>query len=210
MTYPQRMLLENLAWAEEVFRQDAHYFYRLTQTQQPKVLWIGCSDSRVPVENITGARPGEIFVHRNIANLVAAEDENLASVLEYAIVVLRVQHIIVCGHHCCGGVGAALRPPVAGIPRVNRRIEKIRTLSRAHAWELAGLADLDARTDRLAELSVAAQVRHLQEMPLVRDAPTPIQLHGWIFSMGRGRLEPVTPSVWSNDAQRADALCAVA
>jgi carbonic anhydrase len=196
MTYPQRMLVENLAWSEEISTRDPAYFQRLASDQRPNVLWLGCSDSRVS-EVITRAMPGEIFVHRNIANLVGEHDDSLASVLEYAIVVLRVQHIIVCGHHCCGGVQAALRPPAAALPNVNRRIEPIRRLAALHTTELRLLEDFDARADRLAELNVLEQVQALHAMPLIQGAQRPVQIHGWIFSMHDGRLKALTAPQWA-------------
>lgn len=196
MTYPQRMLVENLAWSDEINTRDPAYFQRLASDQRPNVLWIGCSDSRVP-EAITRAMPGEVFVHRNIANLVGEHDDSLASVLEYAVVVLRVQHIIVCGHHCCGGVQAAMRPPAAALPNVNRRIDPIRRLAALHATELRLLEDFDERADRLAELNVLAQVQALHAMPLIQCAPRPVQIHGWIFSMQDGRLKALTDARWA-------------
>ncbi|MEA3083094.1 MAG: carbonic anhydrase [Paraburkholderia sp.] len=196
MTYPQRMLVENLAWSDEISTRDPAYFERLASDQQPNVLWLGCSDSRVP-EAITRAMPGEIFVHRNIANLVSEHDDSLASVLEYALVVLRVQHIIVCGHHCCGGVQAALRPPSGALPSVNRRIAPIRRLAALHAAELRLLDAFDERADRLAELNVLAQVQALHAMPLIQNAQRPVLIHGWIFSMHDGRLKALADPQWA-------------
>ncbi|MFL9915185.1 carbonic anhydrase [Paraburkholderia fungorum] len=196
MTYPQRMLVENLAWSDEISNRDPAYFQRLASDQRPNVLWLGCSDSRVP-EAITRAMPGEIFVHRNIANLVSEHDDSLASVLEYAIVVLRVQHIIVCGHHCCGGVQAALRPPAGALPNVNRRIDPIRRLAALHATELRLLDAFDDRADRLGELNVLAQVQALHAMPLIQNAQRPVQIHGWIFSMHDGRLKALAAPQWA-------------
>jgi carbonic anhydrase len=196
MTYPKRMLVENRAWSDEIHTRDPTYFRRLAGTQKPKVLWIGCSDSRVP-EGITRAMPGEIFVHRNIANLVAEDDESLSSVLEYAIVVLQVQHVIVCGHHGCGGVQAALRPPMVRIPNVNRRIDALRHLSSLHGQELWRLESFDERANRLAELSVLAQVDALRAMPVIQRAEQPIQIHSWIFSMLEGRLKALADPRWN-------------
>ena len=198
MTYPKRMLVENLAWSDEINTRDPAYFRRLASNQHPNVLWIGCSDSRVP-EAITRAMPGEVFVHRNIANLVADNDESLSSVLEYAVTVLQVEHVIVCGHHCCGGVQAALRPPAPELPNVNRRIGGIRRLSALHSAELRELPSFEARADRLAELNVLAQVQALQAMPLIQRAQRPVQIHGWIFSMHEGRLKTLTGAPWTAD-----------
>jgi carbonic anhydrase len=193
------MLIENLAWSDEINTRDPAYFRRLASNQQPNVLWIGCSDSRVP-EAITRAMPGEIFVHRNIANLVAEHDESFASVLEYAMVVLQVQHVIVCGHHCCGGVQAALRPPAQALPTVNRRIEGIRKLGALHAAQLRSIDTFEKRADRLAELNVLAQVNALHAMPLIRQMERPVQIHGWIFSMHDGRLKALTDPQWTLDS----------
>ncbi|MFM0336001.1 carbonic anhydrase [Paraburkholderia fungorum] len=199
MTYPKRMLVENLAWSDEINTRDPAYFRRLASNQQPDVLWIGCSDSRVP-EAITRSMPGEIFVHRNIANLVAEHDESFTSVLEYATVVLQVRHIIVCGHHCCGGVQAALRPPAEELPIVNRRIEGIRKLCALHAAELRAIETFEKRADRLAELNVLAQVKALHAMPLIQQLERPVQIHGWIFSMLDGRLKALTDPQWALDS----------
>ncbi|MFM0741159.1 carbonic anhydrase [Paraburkholderia xenovorans] len=198
MTHPKRMLVENLAWSEELNTRDPAYFSRLASSQQPQVLWIGCSDSRVP-EAITRAVPGDIFVHRNIANLVAERDDNLASVLEYAVLALRVQHIIVCGHHRCGGMHAALREPAPELPNVNRRIDSVRQLSARHAAELLRLPRLEERADRLAELNVLAQVKALRELPLIQNAQPQVEIHGWIFSMREGRLKELTDSSREHD-----------
>lgn len=206
MTYPKRMLVENLAWSDEINSRDPAYFRRLASNQQPNVLWIGCSDSRVP-EAITRAMPGEIFVHRNIANLVADNDDSLSSVLEYAVAALQVEHVIVCGHHCCGGVQAALRPPAPELPNVNRRISGIRQLCALHTAELRELPSFEARADRLAELNVLAQVQTLHSMPLLRRAPRPVQIHGWIFSMLEGRLKTLTETPWTA-SRNADAEAA--
>lgn len=202
MTYPKRMLVENLAWSDEINNRDPAYFRRLASNQQPNVLWIGCSDSRVP-EAITRAMPGEIFVHRNIANLVADNDDNLSSVLEYAVTALQVEHVIVCVHHCCGGVQAALRPPVPELPNVNRRIGGIRRLCALHTTELRELPSFEARVDRLAELNVLAQVQALHAMPLIQRARRPVQIHGWIFSMLEGRLKTLTDTPWTANSNAA-------
>ncbi|WP_144142871.1 carbonic anhydrase [Paraburkholderia sp. BCC1884] len=195
MTYPKRMLVENLAWSDEIAQRDPTYFKRLADRQQPRVLWIGCSDSRVP-EAIARVMPGEVFVHRNIANLVSDDDDSLASVLEYALVVLGVEDVIVCGHHCCGGVRAALLPPDGALPHVNRRIGGIRRLGALHRTELLRLPSFEARADRLAELNVLAQVDALHRLPLIQQARHPIRIHGWIFSLIDGRLKALTEPHW--------------
>lgn len=197
MTCPKRMLVENLAWSDEITQRDPAYFKRLADRQQPRVLWIGCSDSRVP-EAIARVMPGEVFVHRNIANLVTEHDDSLASVLEYALAVLRVDDIIVCGHHCCGGVRAALLPPDADLPNVNHRIGGIRQLGALHRAELLRLPSFEARADRLAELNVLAQVEALHNLPMVQRTQQPIQIHAWIFSLLEGRLKALTHPQWAS------------
>lgn len=191
MSHPKRLLLSNLAWSLEVAERDPEFFSRLAQGQQPRTLWIGCSDSRVPAERITNCQPGELFVHRNIANLFDAEDGNASSVLEYAVRALKVEHIIVCGHHQCGGVRAALSPPAKELPAVNLKISPLRVLAALHGEELDAIADMDARADRLAELNVIAQVERLRASAVVRDADHPLEINGWIFDLRQGRLLPL-------------------
>lgn len=192
MNHSQRLLLSNLAWSGEVMQRDPGYFDKLSQGQQPRILWIGCADSRVPAERITNCQPGELFVHRNIANLFAADDANSGSVLEYAVRVLQVDNIVVCGHSHCGGVRAALSPPSPELPAVNRRIAGLRELARRHAVELDAIADFDSRVDRLAELNVISQVEALRQSAIVRTARQPLQVDGWLFELRRGLLKPLT------------------
>lgn len=189
MNLPKHMLVANVAWATETIARDPHVFEQLAQGQSPQVLWIGCSDSRVPAETITHCVPGDLFVHRNIANLFATDDDNGASVLEYAVRVLKVGHVIVCGHYGCGGVRAALLPPSDDLPHVNRRIAPLCSLAKQHQEELGGHASEDARINRLAELNVLEQVRQLRATSIVRDSqPVPL-VHGWIFSLDDGRIK---------------------
>jgi carbonic anhydrase len=194
MNHPKRLLLSNLAWSQEVSAREPEFFSELARGQQPRVLWIGCSDSRVPAERITNAQPGELFVHRNIANLYTSDDGNASSVIEYAVHALNVEHVIICGHHHCGGVRAALSPPSAALPAVNRRIAAVRELAARHRDELDAHADFDTRVDRLAELNVIEQVRLLRESPMVRSAPQPPEVHGWIFGLREGRLTQLADS----------------
>ncbi|ALD89910.1 carbonic anhydrase [Cupriavidus gilardii CR3] len=191
MEVAKRLMLENRAWATEVLSRDPERFKRLAVRQAPDVLWIGCSDSRVPAELITNAEPGDLFVHRNIANLVCEDDPNLMSVLQYALEVLRVGNVIVCGHQGCGGVRASLAR-VPELPHVDARLDEIRQVYRAHCAELDRLDGDDARTARLVELNAIAQVRKLAEMPLVRnvwDSGRALRLHAWIYSLETGLLE---------------------
>lgn len=192
MNHPKRFLLANLAWSSEVAAREPEFFTQLAQGQRPRALWIGCSDSRVPAERIVNAQPGELFVHRNIANLFTADDANASSVVEYAVHALEVEHIIVCGHHHCGGVRAALSAPLDALPNVNRRIAGLRELAGLHRAELDAIADLDARVDRLAELNVIEQVARLEASPIVRSARRPPQIHGWVFGLREGRLLQLT------------------
>jgi carbonic anhydrase len=183
------MLLENVAWARETGHADPDFFPRMAQGQSPKVLWIGCSDSRVPAETVTNADPGDLFVHRNIANLFCPSDDNAMSVLEYAVSVLEVDHVIVCGHYGCGGVRASLLPLSSDLPHVNRRIAPLCALSKRHGDELASLVDLDARANRLAELSVFEQVRLLRETSIICERKNRPLVHGWIFGLHDGQLK---------------------
>lgn len=191
MTLPRQMLAANAEWAEETTARDPHFFQALAQGQNPLVLWIGCSDSRVPAETITLCQPGDLFVHRNIANLFPPDDDNCSSVLEYAVRVLKVGHVIVCGHYGCGGVRAALLPPSPELPHVNRRIAPLRALAHAHRDELDAHRSDDARLNRLAELNVLEQVQRLRDTDIVREGqPAPL-VHGWIFSLDDGCIKVV-------------------
>lgn len=202
MDRPKRMLVANIAWAREAAARDPQFFTGLTQGQNPHVLWLGCSDSRVPAETITHCEPGDLFVHRNIANLFDPDDDNGASVLEYAVRVLKVGHVIVCGHYGCGGVRASLLPLDPSLPHVNRRIAPLCTLAHTHRDELAQHGSESARVNRLAELNVLEQVRQLLAHPIVRDMETPPLVHGWIFSLEDGRLK-VLASGYPEDAAPA-------
>ena len=188
MNFTKQMILQNAAWAREACDGDPRLFERLRQGQDPKVLWIGCADSRVPAEIVTGARPGELFVHRNIANLFVPHDDNTMSVLEYAVCVLKVKDIVICGHYGCGGVRAALGAPNDGVPHVEQRIRPLRWLARRHRDELDAIADSDERTNRLAELNVLEQARVLRASPVVHDAVPRPQVHAWIFDIRDGLI----------------------
>ncbi|TCW80577.1 carbonic anhydrase [Burkholderia sp. SRS-46] len=188
MNRPKSMLVANIAWARETRERTPGFFDALARGQNPRVLWIGCSDSRVPAETITHSAPGDLFVHRNIANLFQPDDDNCVSVLEYAVRVLEVDHVIVCGHYGCGGVRASLLPPPSALPHVARRIAPLCALAHRHRDALAGLDDT-AAADRLAELNVLEQVRQLRASPIVRDRERPPLVHGWIFSLADGRLK---------------------
>jgi len=189
----EKLLLENKAWAEEKVMQDPDYFNRLAEIQKPEFLWIGCSDSRVPANEITGTQPGEIFVHRNVANLVVNTDVNLLSVLDYAVSHLKVKHIIVCGHYGCGGVKAAASRADFK-PVLNMWLRNIKDVYRVHRQELDNITDEEARDNRLVELNVMEQVANLAKTPIIqrywRKEQRP-DLHGWVYGLKDGKIKPV-------------------
>lgn len=183
------LFTNNRRWAEQVRRENPEFFETLARQQTPRYLWIGCSDSRVPANQIVGLRPGEMFVHRNVANVVAHADLNCLSVLQFAVDVLRVEHVIVCGHYGCGGVQAALENAPMGL--ADHWLRFVRDVARAHRAELDALSDAAARVDRLCELNVLAQARHVAESPVVRDAwraGRDLAVHGWIYGLHDGLL----------------------
>jgi carbonic anhydrase len=188
----QKLLLENKAWAAEKKETDASYFERLSQIQTPEFLWIGCSDSRVPANEITGTAPGEIFVHRNVANMVVHTDLNLLSVLEFAVHHLKVKHVIVCGHYGCGGVKAAISHKSYGI--LNKWLRNIKDVYRFHEAELDAIQDEEMRVNRLTELNVIEQVVNLSKTSVIqrawkeRNGP---DLHGWVYGLNNGLIKPI-------------------
>lgn len=204
MDLAKRMLVQNIAWADEAANTDPALFDRIRKAQSPKVLWFGCSDSRVPAETVTNMRPGDLFVHRNIANLFSIHDDSAMSVLEYAVHVLAVREIVVCGHYGCGGVRAALLPETGDLLHVQRRIRPLRELAGRHGPALARLGDIEDRVERLAELSVLEQVHALRRSHPVRTASHPIRVHGWIFSVRDGRIKALACE--SDDAENYSAL----
>jgi carbonic anhydrase len=189
MSELDRLFTNNRAWVARVTREDPGFFERLRHQQRPELLWIGCSDSRVPANQIIGLLPGDVFVHRNIANVVVHTDLNCLSVVQFAVDVLRVNHVIVCGHYGCGGVGAALNDQRLGL--VDNWIRHIVDVREQHAAELAGVEDPERRLRLLCELNVRAQVVNLANTTVVQDAWTrgqAIQLHGWIYDVADGLL----------------------
>ncbi len=179
----------NQRWAAEKKATDAEYFERLCAIQAPEFLWIGCSDSRVPANQITGLQPGEVFVHRNIANVVPADDVNSASVIQYAVDALKVEHIIVCGHYGCGGVQAALGADLTD--PLDSWIELLRGIRDQHRDELDALGSDAERLSRLCELNVMQQVRNVANLSIVRGAwqrNQPLEVHGWIYDLHDGLL----------------------
>lgn len=204
----KHMLVENIAWAAEVAHSDPLFFEGLSQGQSPKVLWIGCSDSRVPAETITHSKPGELFVHRSIANLFSPSDDCMMSVLEYAVCVLKVRDIVVCGHYGCGGVRASLLPMATDLPHVNRRIAPLCALAHRHHEKLDQLLTNEERADLLAELSVLAQVQALRSTPIVRDSHPLSRVHGWIFDLHNGRIKVLVSGDPSDVANTTDSCVA--
>ena len=192
----QDLLDHNKRWAAERERNDPGYFKRLVGLQRPEYLWIGCSDSRVPANVITGLEPGEVFVHRNVANLVHRGDLNLLSVLEFAVEALDVKHIIVCGHYGCGGVHAAMEDHRHGI--VDHWLQPIRDVADDAAALLEKAADSTARHNLLCELSVKAQVQSLARTPILRSSwkrGKGVQIHGWIYGLQDGLLRDLNCAV---------------
>ena len=191
MKETKQVLLANRAWAMELLDEDPDYFTRQVAGQQPSFLWIGCSDSRVSPEQITQTRPGGMFLHRNIANLVHADDLNLLSVLQFAVEQLKVRHIVLCGHHGCGGIQATLKGGVSG--PVDRWLDAARDVYRAHAAELEGL-DEEARVNRLVEVNVRDQLLNLARTDTVRQAfarGQELTLYGWVYDIRDGLLKPL-------------------
>ncbi len=194
-----RLFENNAAWARQIRQDDPHFFERLAQQQSPRYLWIGCSDSRVPANQIVGLPPGEVFVHRNIANVVVHTDFNCLSVLQFAIDVLHVRHVIVCGHYGCGGVRAALEEERHGL--VDNWLRHVQDVRMKHERELQQIADDDARAARLCELNVAEQVANVARTDPVTSAwqrGASLALHGWIYDISDGLLRDLNVSIAQN------------
>src|SRR6476620_11774059 len=190
------LFANNAAWADRLRRQDPQFFAKLSQQQFPSYLWIGCSDSRVPANEIVGLLPGELFVHRNVANLVVHTDLNCLTVMQFAVDILKVRHIIVCGHYGCSGVGAALRRDRLGLSdNWLRHLEDVR---QKHADLLASVNGDAATYDRLCELNVVEQVANVCQTTIGRDAwerEQKLTVHGWIYGLGDGVLRDLKVSV---------------
>ena len=188
----EKLLLENKAWAIEQKKRDPEFFTRLQNQQSPEFLWIGCSDSRVPPNQITNTQPGEMFIHRNIANLVVNTDINFLSVLQYAVEVLQVKHVIVCGHYGCGGVKAAMAPKGYGI--IDHWLKEIKDVYRFHKEELDTLENENDKFDRLVELNVREAIFSLAKTTIIQKAwkqEQRPQLHGWVYRLSDGIIKPV-------------------
>lgn len=190
MNHYEKLLLQNKSWSEEKSELDKDFFTRLAQQQKPKFLWIGCSDSRVPANEITGTDPGEIFVHRNIANMVVHTDLNMLSVLQYAVEVLKVEHIIVCGHYGCGGVEAAISHNNLGL--INKWLRNIKEVYLTYEDELNQIEDHKTKVNRLVELNIKEQCADLIKTSIVQkawlDRKAP-QVHGWVYGLDNGLVK---------------------
>lgn len=186
----QQLIDQNKDWVKRKLGEDPEFFEKLAAGQQPPLFWIGCADSRVPANEIIGAKAGEVFVHRNIANMVIATDMNMLSVLDYAVSVLKVRHIIVCGHYGCGGVKAAMGNNSFGI--IDNWIRHIKDVYRFHQNELELMEDEDAKFKRFVELNVQEQVHDLAKTSIVQNAwnkGQTLHLHGWVYGVGSGIIK---------------------
>lgn len=191
----------NDLWASQTIEKDPDFFKRLEKIQRPKYLWIGCADSRVPANQITGLNPGEVFVHRNVANLVVHTDLNCLSVLQYAVDVLKVEDIIVCGHYGCGGVNAALSPDSFGL--IDNWLRHIKDVIFIHKNELSNIKDLKQRQDRLTELNVSSQVLNLCHTTIVQEAwrrQQKLTVHGLVYGLENGKLKNLNVSIDSSES----------
>ena len=186
----------NRAWASRMVARDPDFFKRLERQQGPQYLWIGCSDSRVPANEIVDLAPGELFVHRNVANLAPPQDANYLSVLQFAVDVLKIKHVIVVGHYGCGGVAAAVDDKRLGL--VDHWLHPIREVAAAHKDELAAIADPHKRNDRLCELNVMRQVKNVASDVFVQDAwarGQKLSVHGWVYSLATGLVNDLNVTV---------------
>ncbi len=195
----KQLLENNRKWVAEKIDHDPEFFEKLADGQKPPLLWIGCADSRVPANEITGTKPGEVFVHRNIANMVVHSDMNMLSVLDYAVNVLDVQHIIVCGHYGCGGVMAAMGNKEYGL--IDNWLRHIKDVYRLYHDELEAIDDLKKRADRFVELNVTEQVYDLGKTSIVQTAwrkKTGLELHGWVYDIANGLVKDLGVNMSDN------------
>tara|TARA_R110000868_G_scaffold91773_2_gene254321 strand:+ start:1781 stop:2422 length:642 start_codon:yes stop_codon:yes gene_type:complete len=198
-TFYKKLIDNNRKWVKEKLSEDSEFFKKLANGQQPPVLWIGCADSRVPANEIIGAAPGEVFVHRNIANMVIPSDLNMLSVLDYAVNVLKVHHVIVCGHYGCGGVQAAMTNNSFGI--IDNWIRHIKDVYRFHQDELELMEDEEAKFNRFVELNVREQVHDLAKTSIVQNAwnnGQALHLHGWVYGVGSGIIKDLEVNFSNN------------
>ncbi len=194
----QKILQNNKKWVEAMIEKDPNYFLDLAKGQTPPLLWIGCSDSRVPANEIIGAKPGEVFVHRNIANMVVHSDMNMLSVLDYAVNILKVKHVIVCGHYGCGGIKAAMGNESIGI--IDNWIRHIKDVYRLHQKYLDAITDEDARFETFVELNVKEQVFDLAKTSIVQSAwknGQDLTLHGWAYGVHSGFVNDLNVNISS-------------
>jgi len=195
-----QLLKNNKKWVQKRLNDDPEYFKRLSMQQTPEYLWIGCSDSRVPANEITGTEPGEMFVHRNIANMVVHSDMNLLSVLSYAVEVLKVKHIIVCGHYGCGGVLAAMGNKQFGL--IDNWLRHIKDVYKMHHTELDAIEDMTERGRRFVELNVTEQVMDLCKTSIVQNAwanKQKLHVHGWVYDLNDGIIHDLNVSFSNNE-----------
>ena len=186
------LFANNRNWAEGITRRQPGFFKQLAEQQSPKYMWIGCADSRVPANEIVGLMPGEIFVHRNVANVVVHTDLNCLSVLQYAVDVLKVEHVIVCGHYGCGGVQAAWRDASLGL--IDNWLRHVKDVAEKYSGDIAARPNDETRVDRLCELNVIEQVLHVCRTTIVQDAwarGQPLTVHGWVYRLQSGLLKEV-------------------
>lgn len=189
---------KNIAWADRIKKEDPDFFSQLSEQQAPEILWIGCSDSRVPANEIINLPPGEVFVHRNIANVVVHTDMNCLSVIHYAIAVLKIKHIIVCGHYGCGGIKAAVDQQRHGL--IDNWLQHIKAVQNKYRDSLADL-DNEAMIERMCELNVIEQVKNVGNTTVVQDAwqsGSELTVHGWIYNINNGILHDLDSSISSN------------
>lgn len=198
--YYKQILDNNKAWVESKLNLDPDFFTKLAQGQQPPLLWIGCADSRVPANEIIGAQPGEVFVHRNIANMIVHTDMNMLSVLDYAVNVLKIKDIIVCGHYGCGGVKTAMGNASVGL--IDNWLRHIKDTYRFNKAELDAITDENTKCDRLVEINAAEQVLNLAKTSIVQNAwakGQDLHVHGWVYGVSSGLVKDLGVSLNSND-----------
>ncbi len=204
LTFYNKLLENNKLWVSRKLKKDPEFFQKLSEGQAPPVLWIGCADSRVPANEIIGAEPGEVFVHRNIANMVLHTDMSMLSVLDYAVNVLKVKHVIVCGHYGCGGVKAAMGNQHIGL--IDNWIRHIKDVYRFHAKELNEIQDEKERFDRFVELNVFEQVQDLAKTSIIQEAwmkGQEVAIHGWVYGVHDGVIKDLKLTILDNN-QLAD------
>jgi carbonic anhydrase len=204
ISFYNKLLENNKLWVSRKLKKDPEFFHKLSEGQAPPVLWIGCADSRVPANEIIGAEPGEVFVHRNIANMVLHTDMSMLSVLDYAVNVLKVKHVIVCGHYGCGGVKAAMGNQHIGL--IDNWIRHIKDVYRFHAKELNKIADEKERFDRFVELNVFEQVQDLAKTSIIQEAwlkGQEVAIHGWVYGVHDGVIKDLKLTILNNN-QLAD------